>query len=51
MQNLCNSCKGILKPLKARIRERVGCPANCSGILVEKIVSMKCSKCSKIFPV
>ena len=49
MQNMCNSCNGKLVPVKARIRERIGCPSNCSGVVLEKTVGQKCSKCGKYF--
>ena len=49
MQNLCSDCQGLLVPVKARIRERIGCPSNCSGIVLEKTVGHKCSKCGKFF--
>ena len=49
MQNLCSDCQGLLVPVKARIRERIGCPSNCSGIVLEKTVGHRCSKCGKFF--
>jgi len=49
MQNMCNFCNGKLVPVKARIRERIGCPSNCSGIVLEKTVGQKCSKCGNYF--
>ena len=49
MQNLCSNCHSLLVPVKARVRERIGCPSNCSGIVLEKTVGHKCSKCGKFF--
>lgn len=44
-----STCQGILVPVKIKVRERIGCPANCSGNLVERIVGRKCSKCGIYF--
>jgi len=49
MQNLCSFCNGSLVPVKARLRQRIGCPSNCSGVLLEKTVGQRCSKCGKFF--
>ena len=49
IQNMCNFCNGKLVPVKARIRERIGCPSNCSGVVLEKTVGQKCSNCGKYF--
>jgi len=47
--NLCTLCNGKLTSVKARVRERIGCPSNCSGIVLEKTVGHKCSKCGKFY--
>ena len=48
MLNQCYSCNGPLVPLKARLRQRIGC-SNCSGVVLEKTVGHKYSKCGKYF--
>ena len=47
--SVCDSCNGKLIPVKARVRERIGCPSNCSGVVLEKTVGHKCKNCGKYF--
>ena len=47
IQNVCTFCNGKLIPVKARLRERIGCPSNCSGVVLEKTVGHRCSSCGR----
>ena len=45
---LCPSCHIPTKEIKTFVRQRIGCPANCSGKMIEKTTCNKCKKCGKI---
>lgn len=45
----CSECDGVMEPVRAQVRSRIGCPANCSGKIVEQIVAHKCSNCGFSF--
>jgi hypothetical protein len=45
---LCPSCHSNTEKIKTLVRERIGCAANCSGKMIEKIVCYKCLKCGKV---
>jgi len=38
-------CEHKLVPVTAYVRERIGCPANCSGKMIKKTVARKCFAC------
>lgn len=40
---LCSSCGAELKNIK--VRQHVGCPAGCGGIMKEQVAGMKCPIC------
>lgn len=41
----CSSCGVDLKNVKVNVRQHVGCPAGCGGIMKEQIAGQKCPKC------
>jgi hypothetical protein len=45
---LCPSCHIPTKEIRIFVRQRIGCPANCSGKMIEKTKHNKCKKCGKI---
>ena len=45
---LCPLCYIQTEEIKTFVRERIGCPANCSGKMIEKTICNKCKKCGKI---
>ena len=45
---LCPSCHIPTKEIKTFVRQQIGCPANCSGKMIEKAICNKCKKCGKI---
>jgi len=42
---LCSNCDGKIKDVKIKVRQHIGCPASCSGIMIEQVVGQKCPKC------
>ena len=42
---LYSECNVKIKDVKIKIRQHVGCPAGCGGIMREHIAGQKCSKC------
>jgi uncharacterized Zn finger protein len=44
----CPSCNSSTEKIKTFVREKIGCAANCSGKMIEKIIFYKCKKCGKV---
>ncbi len=42
---ICSVCNGVMKIVKAKIRQHMGCPASCGGKMKEQVVGLKCTKC------
>jgi hypothetical protein len=42
---LCPNCEVELKIIKVKVRQHVGCPASCGGIMKEEVAGQKCPKC------
>ena len=42
---LCSNCEVDLKEVKVKVRQHIGCPAGCGGIMMEKIAGHKCPRC------
>ena len=45
---LCPLCQSQTEEIKTFVREQIGCAANYSGKMIEKIIGYKCKKCGKI---
>jgi hypothetical protein len=44
----CLSCKYDTEKIMTFVRQRIGCPAKCSGKMIEKTICYKCKKCGKV---
>ncbi len=42
---LCSNCNGKINDVKIKVRQHIGCPACCGGIMIEQIAGQKCQKC------
>ena len=42
---LCSNCGAELKEVKVKVRQHIGCPAGCGGIMIEQVAGLKCPKC------
>ncbi len=42
---LCSNCGVELKNIKVNVRQHIGCPAGCGGIMKEQVAGQKCPKC------
>ena len=42
---LCSNCNVKIKDVKIKVRQHIGCPAGCGGIMREEVVGQKCLKC------
>ncbi len=47
--SLCSNCHVELKNVKINIRQHIGCPAGCGGIMREHKAGLKCSICGIFF--
>ena len=41
----CSCCGVELKNVKVNVRQHVGCPAGCGGMMKEQVAGLKCPKC------
>ncbi len=41
----CSKCNGKIKDVKIKVRQHIGCPAGCGGIMIEQVAGQKCQKC------
>ncbi len=44
----CVVCNSNVEKLETVVRERIGCAANCSGKMVQRIIAYKCKNCGNI---
>jgi len=41
----CSNCGVNLEDVKVKVRQHIGCPAGCGGIMKEQVAGQKCPKC------